>query len=257
MSNLGRLIPLDWKHVEKYPFSALSPLPVGTVEKVLMLPSWQWSHNQGSTGSCVGHGVSMERAITNTRQNILAHLPWPRVRRYNPLFVWNEAKKIDEWSDTNPGDNNGTSVRAGYDVARTRGLARVRGMRLDSFDHPYSVRERAVDINEGILATRWAVSVDEIRSAIYDGIPVTIGINWYEEFDHPYRLGRDWFLPKPLDLGSIRGGHCVVLYGASDERQAFKLKNSWGKAYPLVWLPYVVMERLLNEQAEAALVTDK
>jgi hypothetical protein len=35
------------------------------------------------------------------------------------------------------------------------------------------------------------------------------------------------------------------------------VKNSWGRAYPLVWLPYAAMERLLKEDGEATLVTDR
>lgn len=255
---LGRKAPEDWAHVEKHPFSAIASVPASlTVEKVRKLPKWHWTHNQGNEGSCVGHGVSMERAITNTAQNSLARLIRPG-RRYDPIWLWNEAKKTDEWPDTNPGDDNGTSVRAAYDVLRTEGTRRVKSMVLEG-GIPTPVDPRPVDINEGIFSNRWTQSVDEMRLAVSQGIPVAIGVNWYEDFDTPVLVdSKQYFIGvNSTKLGSVRGGHCVCIYGASDKRQAFRVKNSWGHDYPLVWLPYKTMARLLSEDGEASLVTDR
>lgn len=182
-------------------------------------------------------------------------------RRYDPLHIWENAKAVDEWGDTEPGDQSGTSVRAAYDVLRAQGAIRIRGtgMKLDPVTgRPTVVDKRAgsPDPAEGVETNRWATSIDEIRTAIANGLPVTIGVNWYEAFDHPFRRGTDWYIVK-LGLGPIRGGHCICIYGASDRREAFKFKNSWGKEYPLTWLPYSVMQRLLDEDGEAALVVDR
>jgi hypothetical protein len=49
----------------------------------------------------------------------------------------------------------------------------------------------------------------------------------------------------------------VCVYGASDRRQAFAVKNSWGRSYPLAWLPYEVMVELLREDGEATVITDR
>ena len=103
---------------------------------------------------------------------------------------------------------------------------------------------------------RWAESVDEIRTAISKGIPLSIGVNWYEGFLYPERRGSDYWI-NIGNRGWIVGGHCVCLYGASDQRQGFRLKNSWGNSYPEVWISYVIVERLLNEEGEFALVTDR
>lgn len=228
---LGRRIPTDFDHVAKYPFSALMDTTVATVEKRLKLPHWHWQHDQGREGACVGYGSSMMMSIMNHNH------------KYDCRWLWNEAKKIDEWSDTNPGDDNGTSVRAACDVLRVQGHVRV--------------RQSLPALEEGISANRWALTVDEIRTAISQGIPCSIGVNWYSNFDSPVKTNKvDYFIGRG-DLGDIRGGHCLCIYGASDRRQAFRLKNSWGRSYPLVWLPYETMQRLIDEQGEATLVTDR
>jgi hypothetical protein len=251
---LGRREPTDFEHVAKYPFGAVAPATVATVERTLALPSWHWTHDQGREGSCVGHGTTMERAIVNIAQARAAGVK-PFTRRYNPLHVWNEAKLIDEWPDTNPGDSNGTSVRAAYDVLRVQGAMRVRSMKLVD-GNPQPVGGKLADVAEGVLTNRWATTVDEVRTALSQGLAVAIGVNWYGNFDTPVQKGSEWWIGEG-DFLSLRGGHCTVLYGASDKRQAFRMKNSWGRSYPLVWMPYGALGRLLAEDGEVALVTDR
>jgi len=259
---LGRFIPEDDRHLQAFPFSVVAPRAIDMVEKMLYLPSWHWTHDQGYEGSCVGHGVAFERAITNSTQNKVLLRVRPFNRRYDPLDIWNEAKKVDEWADTNPGDDNGTSVRAAYDVMRRLGPRRVKlnAISISTDGHPIVKNPEARDPKEGVATNRWGRNSDDIRTAISMGIPVTIGVNWYSAFDRPTQKpgsGKSELWIGLGDLGKIRGGHCVCLYGASDKRQAFRMKNSWGRDYPLVWLPYTVMDRLLDEWGEAAIITDR
>lgn len=241
---LGRKTPSDWKHVSKYPFSAVAPKAVINVEKTLKLPSFHRGWDQGQQGSCVGFGTSMMMSIVNEQQaRTISEKPY--THKYDPFWLWNNAKMIDEWPDTNPGDDNGTSVRAACDILRTKGHVRIKGTK----DFP-------VDLNEGISTNRWATTVDEIRTAISMGIPLSMGVNWYSNFDDPKKKGREYWIGEG-DLGEIRGGHCVCLYGASDKRKAFKIKNSWGKLYPEVWIPYDTVKRLISEDGEFALITDR
>lgn len=251
MSGLGRRVPTDWQHVESYPFSLLAPTAVSKVNKVFKLPSWHWSHNQGGEGACEGFGNSMMMAIINYYQHKTAVPPIkPFTVRYDSWWLWDSAKAIDEWADTNPGDDNGTSGRAACDVLRTLGHVQVANKSNDRASDPSPL------ILNGIVANRWATTVDEMRTGIADGLPIAIGVNWYHNFDNPVKKGGYWWIGQS-DLGSVRGGHCVCVYGASDSKQAFRVKNSWGRDYPLIWLPYATMERLLQEEGEAALVTDR
>ena len=207
----------------------------------------------------MGFGGSMERAIVNSRQrSIERKLPYSV--RYDPMWAWDQSKLADEWSDTNPGDDNGTSVRAFYDVMRTQGhrLIRTDGIVLGPNGVPVvkDVSKKPA-VEHGVKENRWATTVDEIRTAIANGLAVTIGVTWYANFDTPVLRATHYWIGLSLDLGRIRGGHCACIYGASDTRQAFRMKNSWGKSYPLVWIPYTVMQKLLDDYGEACLVVDR
>jgi hypothetical protein len=229
---LGRREPPDWKHVEKYPYSAVAPRTAKHVEKTLSLPRYASSYDQGSEGACVGFAASWMMSILNRRL-------------YDARWLWDRSKEIDAWSQTNPGDETGTSVRAAMDILRTLGHVRVvRGA------------ERPCDRTEGIQRNRWARSVDEIRTSIDSGTPVVFGTNWYTNFDSPVKKGGAWWVGEG-DLGSIRGAHAVCIYRASDRRQAFGFVNNWGEDYPSAWMSYALVERLLAEAAEVALVADR
>lgn len=84
----------------------------------------------------------------------MAAAPIPRSRRYNPIRIWNKAKEIDEWDDTNPGDQNGTSVRAGYEVIRLEGCQRVTSISILNGVVTPKVGSYLPDLAEGIAAYR-------------------------------------------------------------------------------------------------------
>jgi hypothetical protein len=233
--HLGRRVPKTWEHVEKYPLRLAALETVETVERRLPLRStWRDFYNQGREGACVGFSCSQMMTILNRK-------------RYDARWLWNRAKEIDEWDDTNPGDDNGTSVRAAMDILRDVGHSTWR----NGTTSPPS-------LTEGITENRWATSVDEVRQAIANGIPVVLGTNWYSKFDNPTQKGREWWLAEEGDgLGFVRGGHAYLVNYASDKRQAFRTPNSWGKNWPPSWISYDVIQRLINEHGEAALITDR
>lgn len=253
---LGRLRDEETDRAEElYPFTAAAP---ATVERILSIPRWhRSSHDQGREGSCVGHAVSLERAIVNRAELKAAGVKLSNPVRYDPISLWRAAKGIDEWSFTKPEDENGTSVRAAYEIARTRGLVPVRSMRVVNGKPVPSLTRRGLefDPSAGVLEYRWARTVDAVRAAIAEGKAVAIGVDWHTGFDSPISKGREWWLPEIASSGRSRGGHSTLLYGASDRRDACRMANSW-PGYPLVWMSYAVLEYLLGRRGEAALVTD-
>ena len=246
---LGRRQPPDLEHVARYPLSALitDPAhelvmpPMGT-EKSLGLPWWWKQHDQGAEGACVGFGCSAMMSVTNHYQR-LQSTGRDITYRYASRWLYLEAQGIDEWPETPP--EEGTSVRAGAEILRARGHRRVQGG-VAGPENPA----------HGIAAYRWATVVDEVRAAIYSGLAVAIGVNWYSNFDTPVLYDKELWIGRG-GLGGIRGGHCVCILRMSDRREAFRLMNSWGAFYPPVWLPYTVLQRLIDEWGEVVAITDR
>lgn len=244
----GRLIPDDWRHVERYPFAALSvedrpsrrPVVIGVnwyremddPEKdessgeffiarggaksltkirgghcVCLEPGgepdhtdWQTFYDQGREGACVGFGWSRCMTILNGGQ------------LYAARWLWDRAKERDEWSETNPGDPNGTSVRAAAEVLVDMG--HVDWKQAFAEDDHLTRASYQADLKDGIQVFRWARTVDEVHEA----------------------------------LGNER----------ADQLGAVPLLNSWGSGYPhRVWLADDVLDRLIKEDGEIAIPTDR
>jgi hypothetical protein len=243
----GRFIPDDWRHVENYPLTALAadarpvqvPVVIGVnwyVEMdnpeedengehwiarggastlsqvrgghcVCLEPggqpdqdAWQEFYDQGSEGACVGFGWSRCMTILNGGQ------------LYAARWLWDRSKESDEWPETNPGDNNGTSVRAAGEVLSKLGHVDWQGGYADD-DHTER-KDYKSDAQDGIQKFRWAQSVDEVHSV----------------------------------LGNTK----------ADELGAVPILNSWGTGYPhRVWLPDDVLDRLMSEEGEIAIPTDR
>jgi hypothetical protein len=249
---LGRRTPTNFEHVEKYPLSALPesevptkvPFAIGvnwysdfdnpiqydfttlegtTVKRwvvakngikghirgghcVCIKPGsrsdpygWWDFYNQGAEGACVGFGSSRMMSLLNRK-------------KYNARWLWDWAKSEDEWGDTNPGDDNGTSVNAALQVLSAKGHV-VWGDAQKTL--AWQQRDQLTPTSvEGISAYRWTRSIDEMRTV----------------------------LASPLN----------------DRMQAFPFLNSWGRSYPHVtWLPYEAMSRLIREDGEVAIITDR
>jgi len=245
---LGRFIPDDWEHVSSYPLTALPPeerpihVPVvigvnwysefdapkldeATGEHfvgrggassltrvrgghcVCLEPggepdteAWWDFYDQGAEGACVGFGWS--RCMTLLNKGTL----------YAARWLWDRSKELDQWPETNPGDNNGTSVRSAGDVLRGNGhVPWQSGFDDDNHqDRGWYEPERAA----GIQRFRWASSVDDVHKA----------------------------------LGNAR----------ADELGAVPFLNSWGRNYPhRTWMPDDVLDRLMREDGEVAVPTDR
>lgn len=247
---LSRFIPDDWRHVEKFPLSALpveerptlSPVVIGIhwyVEMdnptrddetgeyfiarggpdsltrirgghcVCLEPGgndlhdqdeWYAFYDQGKEGACVGFGWSRCMSILN------------KDPKYAARWLWDRAKEGDEWAETNPGDNNGTSVRAAGEVLVTLGHVPWN----ESFaDDDYTKRANyQPESNAGLTVFRWAQSVDEVHEV----------------------LGNE----------------------QADKLGAVPILNSWGTGYPhRVWLPDDVLNVLMEQEGEVAIPTDR
>jgi len=244
---LGRFIPDDWQHVERYPLSALPAAEQPTLAPVVIGINWytEFDHpvrdsasgeyfiaaggpktltkvrgghcvclepggavdttesyhfyNQGTEGACVGFAWSRCMSLFNGG-------------RWAARWLWDAAKRTDEWPETNPGDTNGTSVRAAGRILQR--LGHVAWKASYAADNWRIRQGYKPDPAQGIQAFRWARTVDDVHAV----------------------------------LGNPR----------ADKLGAVPVLNSWGAAYPhRVYLPDAVLAKLIEQQGEIAVPADR
>lgn len=209
MPKLDRIpSPPDPRRQLNYPIRALLPEP----DTFLPFAKY-WTEgyllDQGNEGACVGHGWTAELMASPARTHIGPDWDKAYSRLHPNDFAYKyyeRARQLDPW----PGeDYEGTSVEAGAQVARERGL---------------------------VTEFRWGESILDVRDTLMFHGPVVIGINWY---DLMYDTDTSGLVTVG---GEIVGGHCILLTGYSPARyfrgtsgplEVVRWRNSWGSSYGL------------------------
>lgn len=232
---LGRSVPPDFAHVDKYPLRALAAVDQPTRVPVVIGVGWYttadnpildrtdgayWIGRQGGIGTVRGgHAVCLEPR--RARRDLIgwwrfynqgtegacegfAHARMLSIlyrSRFDGFGIYDAARVID-------GDPNeeGTTNRSALEALRTQGACVRKGLAARD-----AGTDRPIDPLHGVAAYRWALTADEVLAAL--GTP---------ELDY------------------------------------VTLLNSWGTIYPRrVRMPAVMLDRLLAEQGEAGVVTPR
>lgn len=89
--------------------------------------------------------------------------------------------------------------------------------------HVSSLAQAMVDAKY-ISTYGWSTDAAEIRDYVLSTGPVILGIVWYYSM---YSVDSNGYIV--VDPSSkVAGGHCVLVYGYDQSRDAFIIQNSWG-----------------------------
>jgi hypothetical protein len=149
---------------------------------------WWRFYNQGTEGACVGFSLSRALSLMNRS-------------RYDAFWLYHEAQKIDEWTDTPP--EEGTSVNAGCEILMKRGARRYNSL---------TGKFMPENIISGIQSYRWAKSVDDIHAVLQHPVADALGAvpllnSWGTNY--PRKV---WIPDNVLDrIVFYEGGEAAVL----------------------------------------------
>lgn len=78
-----------------------------------------------------------------------------------------------------------------------------------------------------------------MKSCLAEGYPFIFGFTVYQSFESQ-QLATTGIMPMPKPGEQILGGHAVMAIGYDDNKQMFKIRNSWGTGWALgghFWMP--------------------
>lgn len=222
--------PTDKKRAEneRYLLGSVLQAPVLGLEKTFDYPqnlvSW---YDQGNLGACTGYSASWMMTIYN------------QPHKYNGTWLYRAGRKE---AGLPPNQDTGGYMWAVMNVLRKQGHC------LDKTTTPIKA--------EGIQSYYWIKTVDDIRAAYAANRVPVLGTYWYSEFMEPRTINGERWIGTRSNWGVVVGGHMYCTFAISDEREAVRVVNSWGSAYPPVWLGYRSIERLLKSQGECSAALD-
>jgi len=207
--------------VEFDPRSKNFPITAAVKSKKQRSYTWRclgWL-DQGSEGSCVGHGVAHELIARPAEAKNIDH-------KYAKETIYWEAQKIDPWPGgsypgAEGGNYEGTSVLAGVKIAQKLGW-------FDSY--------------------RWAFSLEDLILGVGHNGPAVMGVKWFTGMLDPDDKG---FIHP---IGNKVGGHCLLNRAVNVRDKFFTLRNSWDKDWGIngdCYISFDNMDKLLHQSGEA------
>lgn len=174
--------------------------------------------NQGSVGSCVGHGIGMNLNSVKVQLGIFEE--W-----CSPTYIYNGARYIE---GTLPFDL-GCYARDALDWTLDYGILLEHYWPYDptGVDRhaPSSERIKQADRYIGFQYWRCVDGIEGICDALASGNLVSIGSPWFQEWRETDPCGR---LAVPTASSTVIGGHETCLYGYDLTEGVFYGVNSWG-----------------------------
>lgn len=232
---LGRVVPPDWEHVRRYALSAV-PLPAKPTPVVLGV-NWYEAFDYPEK-----HGKDWWIGRANGGLGRLrgGHAICVKPDALDDFLTWRRFY-----------DQGETGACVGYSSSRMMSL-----LNRARYDAPW-LWERA-RLRDGDPGN------DDLEDR-EQGTTVRAGLDVLRRTGHCRIVHGRARKPEKREgvsayrwAGSVDEVLAVLRSPSSERRDAVALLNSWGTAYPhVVWLPLGVLDRLLREDGEAGLVTDR
>lgn len=206
------------------------------------LPELPVALNQGAKGSCVAYSIAHARTILNSESKILAD-GTPNYEAYA------SGDYLFEKYKTYLNSCNGITFINGLDALKTEGTPSYADMGLvlcGTLPTPEQEKKASKNrINDyyRLQSNNDKPELEEIKRQIANGNPVLIGIPIDQDFSSSNL--RLWDLNNSNNIDQ----HAVVLTGYDDEKQAFRLLNSWGSNWGnngYIWATYRKIEKVIT-----------
>jgi hypothetical protein len=197
--------------------------------------------DQGDEGSCTAHaGVGMREFLARKYQQQYPIL--------SPSFLYWEERDMDGSLDQGDcGSFGRTAVRVlnKYGVCRLAEDVYIPGVMM-----PPTMDQLTEALSWKSGAYHSLGNVSDMRSCLASGYVFCLGFTVYKSFEDKWPDGVTMPIPAPDE--EVLGGHEVLCIGYSDDKEVFKIRNSWGESFGQngnFFMPYSVAAnpQIVNE----------
>jgi hypothetical protein len=198
---------------------------------------------QGNLSSCVGW--AMAYGLKSYQEKLEQKRPYFKGSNidsnavFSPSFIYNQA---------NNGRDAGVYYPDAFSVLSELGAATLADMPYDGRDYQTQpspqVRARARRYRIDFWRQVNAQDTKEIKAHLNAGFPVLIGATVDEGFAK-LPAGKKW-----ASMGRPVGGHAMIVVGYDDDKQGFRVMNSWGRDWcdgGFCWIDYSFFRKAVSE----------
>lgn len=196
-------------------------------------------YNQQQIGSCTGNGGARILSYSRKKRYNL-----PRFEMFSRLFIYANERLLEGTF----GSDNGASIRDCIKVLASKGACYEQYF-LYSPSNLYVIPSQQ-DYTQGAefkipYYARVNRTINDFKTVLVEKGCIIIGFTVYESFEGE-PIARTGIMTMPTATEKPLGGHCVVIVGYDDTKQAFIVANSWGTAWGDKGYFYMPYEYILN-----------
>ncbi len=233
------LVFLDEDQYRDIPLASTSMM--GALPSQVDLSNWfPTPGNQGNQSSCVGwavaYGLKSYQEAVERRQP-----PASSTNVFSPSFIYNQIKLNH--------CGGGSYIYDALNLLKKSGVSTWESFPYAEYDCNAIPSQTVSNQAKDFAIADWRrVNIQddiEIKSQLNAGFPVVIGMMVDEGFE---RLGYNQTYQAPS--GQSKGGHAMVVVGYDDNKNAYKVFNSWGTDWGtngLGWVSYQVFKDRVRE----------
>lgn len=187
-------------------------------------------YDQGDLGACTAFAMGKGMREHMARKNGERQVP------LSALFLYYETRKA---LGTVNEDSGGT-ITDGMAVLKRTGVAQNETWAYDTakfkIKPPKAAYAEAAEFK--VKETLPLGSLNDVKAALAEGLPVAFGYMVYESFT---KIGASGEMPMPKAGEKVLGGHAVLAVGYDDQKKQLIVRNSWGSKWAdqgYFYMPY-------------------
>ncbi|MEP6748721.1 MAG: C1 family peptidase [Bacteroidota bacterium] len=190
-------------------------------------------YNQGHLGSCTANALSGAFQYGQKKQGKATFMPARLFLYYNERVLINTTAS-----------DSGAYIRDGIKSLNVDGICKETLWPYN--ESQFAVKPNAACYKEALQSQilsyqRLTNSINTLKGCLADGYPFVFGFTVYDSF-MTAKVAKSGIMPMPdYSKEKVVGGHAVMGAGYDDSKQAFLIRNSWGKGWGIggyFWMPY-------------------
>ncbi|MBP2649403.1 MAG: xylellain [Firmicutes bacterium] len=197
--------------------------------------------DQGNLGSCTANAIASGLREYQLKNNAY----WLALSR---LFLYYEERLLEGTVN----EDSGAAIRDGMKVLNQTGVCPEADWPYDisTFTNPSTDKMMADAAKYKIKEYHRITSLDKLKAALAEGLPVVIGIDVYESFETD-DVASTGIVPMPdTTKEEYLGGHAVLVVGYDNAKRQLIVRNSWGITWGdlgYFYLPYPYYEKYASD----------
>ena len=214
--------------------------PIELPKKTDLISECPEIYNQGSLGSCTANAIGALYEFVQRKETEAFFMP-------SRLFIYFNEREME---GTIPVDA-GAKIRDGIKSVSKIGVC-------PETDWPYDIKKFSkkpstdcyteASEHKVIAYKRIEQTLNQLKTCLAEGYPFVFGFTVFESFETP-EVAKSGIVPMPSKTEKSLGGHAVTCVGYDDDKQAFLIRNSWGKNWGIdghCWMPYELVTSNLS-----------